>query len=305
MNAFFVVNPHARGGALGRRWPSIARRAEALFGPLHVGFTRAGGDATRLAREAVAQGFEWVLSCGGDGTHNEVLNGLVDERGHARACLGIVPAGTGGDFRRSLGLAHHVDAALQQLVDAEERVIDIGCIDFVGHDGQPARRFFLNIAGCGMSGKVVELVNASTKRLGGKLTFFLASARAMLSYDFPRCALSCEQQACFDERHTLVAVSNGRFFGGGMQIAPAAKLDDGLFDVVIMRRRSRLSMLAGQHRLYSGRHLDGDGSDFVLHRAASVEVHSPGLSLDVDGEGLGSTPARFWVIPAALRVRGG
>jgi YegS/Rv2252/BmrU family lipid kinase len=302
-----VVNPKSQGGAVGKRWPFLADLIRRRLS-FDEAMTRGPGDATRLAREALTSGADRVVAVGGDGTINEVVNGFFDgDRPIAdAAALGILPYGTGGDFRKSLGLPTDFESAIEVLARDRRRQIDLGRLEYTLRTGGRASRMFANIASFGVSGVVDRLVNKSQKRLGGKLTFLVASARASLQYDNQRVRLRFDgkSEGATDLTINTVAVANGRYFGGGMLIAPRAELDDGAFDVVALGDFGVLEMIKESRRLYAGTHL---GIDKVSHRRArrvDAEPAGPGqvVELDVDGETPGILPATFTVVPRALSV---
>jgi YegS/Rv2252/BmrU family lipid kinase len=299
-----VVNPRSQSGALGRQWPDVAdklRRAVA-FEEVH---TRAPGDATRLTREALESGAERIVAVGGDGTINEVVNGFFRDGAPIApgAALGVVPFGTGGDFRKTVHLPKRVDDAAAVLASDARKRIDVGRLDYVTREGAPASRMFINIASFGVSGLVDRLVNESSKRLGGRATFLLASARATLQYDNQRVRMIFDNDRVGAVEMTIntVAVANGRYFGGGMYIAPEAELDDGRFDVVALGDFGFKDFLLSGRRIYAGTHLK---MDKVSHRRATVVRAEPAngeiVELDVDGETPGVLPATFTIVPRSL-----
>lgn len=303
-----VVNPRSQNGALGRRWPEIARTlARELGGFEHV-VTEGPRDATRLAREALAGGAEVVVAIGGDGTIHEVANGFFTDTGapvRRGAALGVLPFGTGGDFRKTVGIPGDLAAAAAILRAGEIRNIDVGRLSYRkgGRDGDPASCVFVNIASFGIGGLVDQIVNSSSKWMGGTLSFFLATARAAVRYKNQRVRLVLDDKD--DEALELtinnVAVANGRYFGGGMHIAPDAVIDDGIFDVVAVGDVTALDMLRDGVKLYRGTHLGLP--KIVVRRARKVEARpldAVDVLLDVDGEAPGALPATFEIVPAAL-----
>lgn len=301
-----VVNPQSQNGALGRRWPHLAGilRRQVAFDEVR---TRGPGDATRLTREALRAGANSVVAIGGDGTINEVVNGFFEdgERIAPAASLGIVPFGTGGDFRKSLHLPKDHQRAGEILGRGRTRTIDLGTLELTRRDGGTEHRVFANIASFGISGMVDRLVNQSSKALGGTLSFMIASARASFEYENQRVRLVFDEDESnpVDMTINTVAVANGRYFGGGMFIAPDAELDDGSFDVVALGDFNLKDMLMNGRRLYAGTHLD---MDKVSHRRARVvraeSLGGAAVELDVDGETPGILPATFRILPAALSV---
>lgn len=295
-----VVNPAAAGGKVGRQWDTLQEALIERLGPIQFRLTTAPGDGHRLAREAVENGAEVVLSLGGDGTHGEVAAGLNAAGG--LPTLGILPAGTGGDFRRVLAHGHDLLSSAAALPTASATTIDLGRVDY-GAGPDAAHRVFLNLAGLGMSGQVDRYVNASSKRLGGRLTFLWCTLKALLRFRPPRVRLIVDGTDRGAHRIFTVIVANGRYAGGGMHFAPDARLDDGLFDVIVIPKRPLHRAIWAVPGLYSGRYLQA--SDVHVWRAKDLRVERlddrPAL-LDIDGESPGAAPARFTILPGAIRL---
>jgi YegS/Rv2252/BmrU family lipid kinase len=233
---------------------------------------------------------ERIVAIGGDGTVNEVVNGFF-ENGvpiAPEASFALIPYGTGGDFRRTLEIPLEFAGAVAVVAANHRRKIDVGKLAFTTHAGGTAVRMFANIASFGVSGVVDRLVNESGKKLG-RLSFMLATARATWSYKNQRVQLVFDGGDRVEATINTVAVANGRFFGGAMMVAPAAELDDGMFDVVCMGDLTFGDLLKSGRRLYKGTHL---GMAKVTSRRARV--------VEADGEAPGRLPARFEIVPAAL-----
>ncbi len=301
-----IVNPQSANGSLGRRWPEISSiiRRDVAFDEVR---TEGPGDATRLTREALEAGASCVVAIGGDGTVNEVVNGFFDgDRPVApEASMGVLPFGTGGDFRKTVHLPKDLGRSAAILARGVTRRIDVGVLDYTTRDGDTDTRVFANIASFGISGLVDRLVNESSKALGGRLSFLLATARASIRFNNQRVRLVFDEDEANPVEMTIntVAVANGRYFGGGMYIAPEAELDDGRFDVVALGDLSTKDFLVHGRRIYNGTHL---GIDKVSHRRAKVvraePVNGEVIELDVDGETPGVLPATFRILPAALSL---
>lgn len=300
-----VVNPKSQGGKLGTRWTEVAETLGRAF-PFDEVMTKGVGDATRLTREALQAGAERIVAIGGDGTVNEVMNGFfVDGAPIApEASLALIPFGTGGDFRRSLGVPLDIAAAAAVIAKGHRRKIDVGKLTYVATDGAPAVRMFANIASFGVSGVVDRMVNQSGKKLGGKLSFMIASVRATWSYVNQRVQLTFDGKDRVETTINTVAVANGKYFGGGMMIAPAAELDDGTFEVVSVGDLGMGEVLAMSRKVYSGSHLSMAKVSVRRARVVEAEGIDPGavIELDVDGENPGRLPARFEVVPGAVWV---
>ncbi len=299
-----IVNPQSQGGRLGKRWAEISDTLARAF-PFDEAMTARAGHATDLASEALRSGAERIIAIGGDGTVNEVVNGFFDggEPIAPEAAFGLIPFGTGGDFRRSLHLPTELAEAAAVIAADHRRRIDIGKLAYTRRDGGPALRMFANIASFGVSGVVDRLVNESGKRLG-RLSFALATARATWSYKNQRVQLVLDGKDRVELTINTVAVANGRFFGGAMMVAPDAELDDGVFDVVALGDFTFGDLVKSGRRLYKGTHLAMDKVSVRRARVVDAEPIEPSatVELDVDGECLGRLPARFELLPSALSI---
>lgn len=308
-----VVNPKSQNGALGQQWHHLSSliRRELAFEEV---MTEGPGDATRLTREALQRGAERVVAIGGDGTINEVANGFFEDGKPVAegAALGVIPFGTGGDFRKTVHIPRDIPRAAAILARGRTQRIDVGLLKFMTREGSETTRIFANIASFGISGVVDRLVNdawqspigeLSSKKLGGRLSFMLATVRAGVTYknQHVRLVFDDDTDNAVDSLINTVAVANGRYFGGGMFIAPDAELDDGLFDVVAVGDLTLRDFLFNGYRLYNGTHL---GMDKVSHRRVkklhAEPVDNEIVELDVDGETPGILPATFTLLPHAL-----
>jgi YegS/Rv2252/BmrU family lipid kinase len=299
-----IVNPRSRNGATGRRWRGYEARLREVLGPLEVEHTRAPRDAERLAREAVRAGVERVLVAGGDGTLSEVATGLLAAQLADYATVGLLPLGTGGDFARSLGVPRDLEGALACIAAGKTRKVDAGRALFLGEDGEERTAYFVNVSSFGISGLIDELVNRTSKRLGGTVSFLVGTLRAIFQYRSTRVAIRVDGELVHDAGLILATAANGRYFGGGMRVAPEARIDDGLLDVVIVADLPIAKLLLKLPKIYAGTHLAEEAA--VLHRGRVIEATaSPGrVKLDLDGEPLGTLPARCEVLPGALTLFG-
>jgi YegS/Rv2252/BmrU family lipid kinase len=302
---FLIVNPRSAAGRTGRHFDEIARAVRGAVCDFECAFTKAPGDGSRLAREAVESGGKLVVAVGGDGTANEVVDGLAF--GTPRdpdALFGFIPRGTGGDLRRTLGLPQELDGAARALASRHELVCDLGRVEFVANDGARQVRHFVNVAGFGIDGVVAAKVNRGFRLGGGKLSFMLASARALLGWSDQRVRWRADDGPWQEQAITSLSVCNGRYFGGGMKVAPDARIDDGLFDVVVWSGLGIADFVTKRSMLYDGTHVKLRNTRVL--RARAVEAEPAGeapVLLDVDGEQPGRLPARFGMLPGALRVR--
>ena len=312
MKPFLIVNPRAANGTTGRHFDDISSAVRAAVGEHGHAFTEGPMHAASLARRALRDGADLVIAAGGDGTINEVVNGFFEEPSHGEpprpvrpgAALGILPRGTGGDLRRTVGLEHDLRSCAPRLA-GEKRPIDVGRIDFVGPKGLPAARYFINVAEAGVGSDVVRIANSSSKRLGGKVTFALASLRALAGWRDLPVRWSLDGGPFEEASVTTFAVANGRCFGGGMMVAPGALLDDGLFHVTIWSGYSLADFVLRSGAMYDGSHVNLKGTRTATARSVRLEPARSGsgpVNVEVDGELIGRLPATFTVVPGALRL---
>ena len=254
--------------------------------------------------EAIASGVRHGLGWG-DGTH-EVVNGCFID-GQARAddlVLSVIPTGTGGDLRRTLGLPNSALEAID-FIGNNLRIVDVGRLDCVGFDGQPVTSHFINISSFGASGLIVQIVNDSSKMLGGKLSFLLGVARGTLKYTNLPMKLTLdpetEDELVLSGRYYNGVVANANV-GGGMHIAPDASMEDGYFDVIVLGDLSLFEVIKGTPSIYSGARLNRRD---VHHYKARVIRADPVDGCDVSSIWMVSVqklPGTYTVIPGALRV---
>lgn len=286
----FIVNPVAGRGRAGRAWPEIAGRLNALGLDYEVYFTKGPRDAERAARAAAEAGCDVVVAGGGDGTVTEVVNGLVG----TQAALGVLPLGSGNDFARTLGLPKNPAAAADLLLQGRRERVDLGRI---------RDRFFVNIASAGLDAEIVRTMNEDLRHLRGSVAYFWATMTTILRFNPTEFLLDLDGRQV-QMKALLVAVANGRFYGGGMKIAPEADVSDGLFDVCILGELSRPDFLKSFPTVYAGKHLTHP--KITLLRAQRVRVDclgtEPKLSGQADGEMIGQVPFEFAVEPQALEV---
>src|SRR5690606_18728591 len=263
--------------------------------------------ATRLAREAASRGIDTIAAVGGDGTLNEIAQSYLSERGDPLGGpdLALIPAGTGGDFRKTFGLSDDVHAAVSRLASARPRSVDLGIVELVNHLGKARSLAFINVMSFGVGGLTDRLVNDGPKWLGGRAAFLLGALRATLSYRNVPVSLRIDGQHALQAPIYNVAICNGRYFGGGMHVAPEADPADGSFDVVAMCDLTRAQGIALARYIYRGSHVGRPG--VALAKGSVVEAaplrKQDQVLIDLDGETPGRLPLTARIAPAALRLR--
>lgn len=311
MKVGVILNPVAGGGRLKRDWPRVAALLNKHFGKFEVRETQAQGDAERFAIELAAQGCGLVIAAGGDGTASEVADGLLQafaETGRVVE-LGLLPCGTGIDFARGLRLPKKLDVLLRQIAEAKGRKVDAGRITYVDDHGKLASRHFINIASLGLSGATDRAVNDDKRkgRVSAKALFFWRTVVEFMRYRFQTVRITVDDGKPLETSIALVAVANGRFFGGGMMVAPDAELDDGQFEIVILKAAGKLQLIWDLRLVYGGRHRNHPAITMLRGRKVLVEpvgsASVNGALVDIDGESPGRIPATFEMLPGALTLR--
>jgi diacylglycerol kinase (ATP) len=300
MRTVFLVNPASGNGATGKRWPELAHRAAALGLAGDALFSERPGHLIELARQSAEDGADLLVAVGGDGTLNEIVNGIL--QGSRRPDLATIPRGTGMDFVRTHAIPNGFDDAVRTAANGTPRTIDAGRVTYRGWDGSEQVRFFANVGSVGMSGAVAQRANGMSKALGGKVTFFVALTQVFLRWKNTEVTVELADGETHSGRMHDVIVANGQWHGGAMWLAPEASADDGLFDVVLIGDVNKLDFVTTAPKLYKGKHLAHPKVDLL--RSARVRFDAvEHLPIELDGEQVGTTPATFEVVPGALRVR--
>lgn len=312
MKPLLVVNPRSGGGATGRVFGAMRETIERALGPVEVAMTERPGHGIDLAREGAIAGHPLVIAVGGDGTFHEVVNGLMTAKGGEYGTkadatrVGMIAQGTGGDFRKALGLEHRLDKYLDALKSGHERALDVG--KFTG--GGKTGHYFVNILSAGMGGLVDRYVADASRMLGGTAAYFGASLKALVNARLGNVKCTITNDGKTEEhqiRSYMIAICNGQFFGSGMKIAPMAQVDDGIFDVVALGATSKLGFAMTSRGIYTGAHIGQAGTVHLRGQKIVLDLANDDARdvflLDVDGEPMGSLPLTVEVVPKALMLR--
>ncbi|MFC1937308.1 diacylglycerol/lipid kinase family protein [Chloroflexota bacterium] len=294
-----IVNPAAGAGKTAKKWPLIMRLLKSIGLRFEHDVTEAPGHAIELAKAAARKGYELIVSVGGDGTVNEVVNGLYQASDLSHVQLGIISTGTGSDYIRTLGIPRHYEAACHRLMNPKKLVVDLGMAEYTSN-GTAAKRIFVNFAGLGFAAGVVKATTKRFKTLGDVSSYLLGLLVTLVSYRNKEICIKLDGKQ--EERKVCaIMVSNGRYGGGSMLVAPLADPMDGWLDVLIIDNLSKPDLLWSLPRVYRGTHLTHPKVTTI--RAKEIEVSSSKqISLQADGELLGEVPASFRVLPSVLNV---
>ncbi len=305
MKTTVILNPQAAAGRAGREAAKIQNRIVASLGACEIVQTTQAGEATLLTRKALEEGSERIVSVGGDGTNNEVVNGFFKERStevvREGAALSFFPMGTGGDFCRVLGLNERTFEEAYR--DAELFPMDVGTMWFQDPQGEQQMRHFLNVASFGGSGVITQKVGALTKLLGGKLAYYVGTINGLMSYKNKRVRVRIDQD--FDEEMVVntAAVGNSTCFGGGMYITPNANIRDGELDMVVAGDVGVVTFLRCSSHIYKATHLDLPFFRQLRGKHIRIDALEDGdVFSETDGELCGSLPLEFRVQESAIRL---
>ncbi|WP_288022115.1 diacylglycerol kinase family protein [Tenuifilum sp.] len=299
---FVVVNPRAGGGKSIVDWPKISRILNKYDIRYTHAFTEFKYHAVELTVNAVSKGYRNIIAVGGDGTLNEVINGIFIQKevSPSEITIGVIGVGTGNDWFRMYDLPHNYEDSIKAIKNNRVFKQDVGLVEFY-ESGVRHKRYFVIAAGVGFDAEVALRTNR-LKDLGkrGALLYILSLIKALIRYRTTRINVKLGRNHIQDKVFSIT-IGICRYNGAGMMQVPFALSDDGLFDVTIIKRISKLNVLANIHRLYNGTILKH--SRVVGLRGSDIEIMSvPNVNLEVDGESVGETPLKFSILRQAISV---
>ncbi len=298
---FVVVNPEAGGGVARRLWPEVSHALQKAGLDFDSEETEAPGHGKTLAADAAQAGYGTVVACGGDGTIHEVVNGIEK----AGTTLGIISMGTGGDLIRTLGFPKGWQAQVEVLARRKTRRIDLGTIECtIRHAGRKARekRVFINETDIGIGVDVVQRIRKTVHVFGKKLAYVAATLQSFALWHPVPVTIRADDDQSIRCLPVSVVVANGRYYGGGIPVAPRADPFDGLLDLVVMRKMNPLLTAVASPFLYAGKHLRLPNVTHDRVREVHLESSSEDVGVDIDGEPVGFLPATIGIRPKALAV---
>jgi YegS/Rv2252/BmrU family lipid kinase len=305
-----IVNPKSASGSTREKWSGVAADLRAHFGPFAVAFTKSQGDGTLIAERASKAGRKFIIACGGDGTINEVVNGILNSGEDVE--FGILPSGTGGDFRRTISMPQGTREAGVALREGVTKTIDVGRVTFRDHDNRSITRHFVNVSSAGLAAEVIKRVKSAkvfdwlpVESLRGRANFAASTLQEIVNLQGTTLRVKFDDGDEHQLRTIAFCVANARFFGGGMIIAPDAKLNDGVLDIVNIGDLSALRIIQKAPALYRGTIRSLNEVKMTTARRIEVSAADPGeeILIETDGELPGKLPAVYEIIPGALRVR--
>lgn len=288
MKIKFIVNPNAGRGKGKRRLDELK---ETLMNyekkQWEIVVTQKAGETSSLAKQAVAEGYGKIVAVGGDGTINEVLNGIVD----STAILGIIPAGTGNDLARSLNIPGDMKECVEKVFTGKPVSLDVGKVN---------GRFFLNAAGVGLDAQIVKDVNRGFRYVKGPVAYYLSLLKNLISFSPQRLKIHLDEETV-DIRGFVAAVCNGKFYGGGMMMAPHASYEDGKLDVIVVKEMNKIVLLKVFPAIYKGEHINRPEVLYYKSTKVIIETDTP-MAIQTDGEIAGETPEEFFLYRGKVKI---
>jgi len=294
-----IVNPVAGANKTYKKWPQLNRLLDHIGLSFDHQYTEGAGHAIELARDAASDGYRYLVAVGGDGTVNEVANGILNTGSAGDVSFGVISTGTGSDFARSAGIPMDSINACSVLTSVKRLVIDAGIVEY-HKNGQKTQRYFVNAAGIGFDAAAVESTEKIPKYFGGTIPYLAGLLRTLIGYRNKSVVMDIDDRNQPAKILSMI-VANGNYLGGGMHVAPDAMMDDSLLDVVVIGDVGKLDLLKSLPMIYKGTH--GNHPKVSIEKAVKVFINtSERVLVHADGELLGEGPALFRLIPSALSL---
>jgi diacylglycerol kinase (ATP) len=294
-----IVNPIAGAGKSVKRWPEIRKLLSQSHYDFDYALTESRGHAIELAKTAAKSGYRTIVSVGGDGTINEIVNGIYQSGNIHNVNMGIISTGTGADYIRTIGIPRYYADACKKLLSPRIKKVDIGRVECISK-GEKLSRLFINFAGMGFDAEIVKATTIKYKEWGSLAAYLMGLFHTLITYENKNITIKLDGN---EERGKFctVIIGQGRYGGGGMMTTPNADVSDGLFDVLIIGNLDKYDLLKSLPSIYKGTHLAHP--KVKVKRARNIElIPDTELSVQADGEILGNSPGTFQILPSVLNL---
>lgn len=298
-----VVNPVSAGGKTAKIWPKKSKIFKREFKYFKEVYTETAGEAVEIASKAVSLNYDYLVAVGGDGTVNEIVNGMLaaDLNNNLKTKLIISSHGTGSDLNRVLLLPEETEALIKRIKNDQSREVHLIKAKFINHQGEKTSRYFINIADCGMGAEVAKKLNDSKKTIDGSLSYLFKIFQTLFSYQNKFVRVEADQKILYEGFLNSVVIANGNYFGGGINIAPEADLFAEKINLVLLKDFSKSAIIYNLIKAYQGRHL----SHLLVesHFVNEIKVSSDReVQLEMDGESVGIIDAEFKLSPQKVAL---
>ena len=297
-----VVNPAAAGGKVKKIWPEKSLAFKKEFDDFDEVYTKKAGDAVKIAKKAVEENYDYIMSVGGDGTVNEIINGMLSAKtGFQKSKLIIYPLGTGSDLSRALSLPNSVEEFIALIRRKNIKSINVVEASFLNHQQQREKRYFLNIADCGMGAEVAKKLNKSRKTIDGSLSYLLKIFQTLFNYHNKQMKIEADNKLLYQGKLKTAIIAHVNYFGGGIKIAPEADLFNDKLNLVLLKDFSKLGIILNLIKAYKGKHLSHSLVESQLVEKIKITAAEK-IELELDGESIGTTDAEFKISPKKISI---
>ncbi|RAK04212.1 YegS/Rv2252/BmrU family lipid kinase [Halanaerobium saccharolyticum] len=297
-----IINPAAAGGKTAKIWPKKNKYVKKEFINFDEVYTKKSGEAVKFAQKAVEENYDYIMSVGGDGTVNEIINGmLLAEKKEIRTKLIIYPLGTGSDLSRTLNLPTNIDDFIELVKREKSKSIKVVAAEFFNYQQQKRKRYFINIADCGMGAVVAKKLNKSRKKLDGSLSYLVKIFQTLFNYRNKEIKVEADDKLLYQGKIKSVIIAHGNYFGGGIKIAPEADLFSDKLNLVLLKDFSKLGIILNLIKAYKGKHLSHSLVESYQVEKIKITTQER-VELELDGESLGLCDASFEISRKEIEI---
>lgn len=298
-----IVNPVSAGCKTKKNWPKYKKIFLNNNINLDEQFTTHPEHAIKIAEAAVKNSYDYILAVGGDGTVNEIINGIIMAGGldDIKPKLIIFAQGTGSDLIRSLNISSDINEVIEIIKRKKVKYLDLVKAEYLAHSGEEKTRYFINVGDCGLGAEVVYRVNKSKKIIGGSFSYLLAVFTTLLKYKNKSAELVVDGKNVFSGNLSNVIIANGKYFGGGIKVAPQAELDNGKLNIILLKDLNKLSIAYNLFKAYDGEHLGHPLVESLTGENIKISAEEK-IAIEVDGETVGTSPVSFSVYKQKMPI---
>lgn len=299
----FIINPKAAGGNALKSWNKSKKVIESFFPQYDFEITKSRRQATKITQEALINDYETIVAFGGDGTLNEVINGFYHSGNliNPKARLAVISIGTGGDFGRMMNFSQKVEVACELIKNGKTKKCNVGLVSCSNEKGEKNQRYFINIAEAGFGAETVRLINQNETINYRRLVYLKGLLRTVATYQNKNMEIEVDGSLIHSGKTLVAIVANGQYFGGGMHITPNAKIDDGMFEIVILGDLGKFNIIRNIYCLYNGTIATHPQVKCVRGREIKISS-SEKVLIELDGDYVGCSPVTFNVQPQSINL---
>jgi YegS/Rv2252/BmrU family lipid kinase len=296
-----IANPYSSGGKTKKKWPLIEKYLQSEEIEYQIQWTKEKNHATRLSKEAIQNGFKTIISLGGDGTHNEVVNGIMEQSTFPSTDIsfGVIPGGTGNDWIKSHGIPRNYKKCISLIQKGKTKLQDVGIVEYGNQLNQ--KRFFINAAGFAYDAYLIKEMEQNVTFISSSLIYMFNILKYLLKYRAEEMVLKFNNKTIKEYFYTVNACL-GKYAGGGLMIAPHAKPDDGNFALTMAFKLSKIQILLNLYRFYNGTIGKHSKIDTLHSKSIFITNKDKKVNVEVDGEYLGASEVKLSLISSSLKL---